>query len=179
MSLLFFKLTNEMNHNLIDPLISIGTLADKVGLSVSAIRKYEAAGLIIPHRTSSGHRMFSYEDLTRIYVIQHMIKDLGFNAEGIRRLQALLPCWDLLPCKKQIRDECQAFRDNSKPCWMMKNADCTLQGNECKSCIVYRFGSLCIEDIKELLYNKSDRQDPKTAMTEILNKKQDYKEEEK
>ncbi len=94
-----------MNHNLVDPLISIGTLADKVGLSVSAIRKYEVAGLIIPHRTNSGHRMFSYEDLTRIRVIQHMIKEIGFNAEGIRRLQALLPCWDLLPCKNKVRDE--------------------------------------------------------------------------
>jgi len=162
-----------MNHNLIDPLISIGALADKVGLSVSAIRKYEVAGLIIPHRTSSGHRMFSYEDISRIRVIQHMIKELGFNAEGIRRLQALLPCWDLLPCEKKVRDECAAFRDNSKPCWMMKDANCTLQGNECRNCIVYRFGSLCIEDIKELLYNQSSGCDPKTAITEFLNRIQD------
>jgi DNA-binding transcriptional MerR regulator len=159
-----------MNHNLIDPLISIGALADKVGLSVSAIRKYEVAGLIIPHRTRSGHRMFSYEDISRIRFIQHMIKELGFNAEGIRRLQALLPCWDLLPCKKKVRNACQAFKDNSKPCWMIKDAHCTFQGNECRDCIVYRFGSLCIEDIKELLYNQSNDFDPKKAITEFLDK---------
>ena len=168
-----------MNHNLIDPLISIGALADKVGLSVSAIRKYEVAGLIIPHRTNSGHRMFSLEDITRIRAIQHMIKELGFNAEGIRRLQALLPCWDLLPCENKVRDECSAFRDNSKPCWMMKDAHCTLQGNECRNCIVYRFGSLCIEDIKQLLHNQTHMSDPKKTIIEILEKKQDYKEEEK
>jgi DNA-binding transcriptional MerR regulator len=168
-----------MNHNLIEPLISIGALADKVGLSVSAIRKYEVAGLIIPHRSPSGHRMFSYEDITRIQVIQHMIKELGFNTEGIRRLQALLPCWGLLPCEKKVRDECPAFRDNSKPCWMMMDAHCTLQGNECRNCIVYRFGSLCIEDIKELLHNQTHMSDPKKTIIEILEKKQDYKEVEK
>jgi len=168
-----------MNHNLIDPLISIGALADKVGLSVSAIRKYEVAGLIIPHRTNAGHRMFSLEDITRIRVIQHMIKEIGFNTEGIRRLQALLPCWDLLPCEKKVRDKCPAYRDNSKPCWMMMDAHCSLQGNECRDCIVYRFGSLCIEDIKELLHNQSNVSDPRTAITEFLDKKQHYKEEEK
>jgi DNA-binding transcriptional MerR regulator len=168
-----------MNHNLIDPLISIGALAEKVGLSVSAIRKYEVAGLIIPHRTNSGHRLFSFEDITRIRVIQHMIKELGFNAEGIRRLQALLPCWDLLPCEKKIRDECPAYRDNSKPCWMMKDAHCTLQGNECRDCVVYRFGSLCIEDIKGLLHNQAQVSDPKKTIIDFLDKKQDYKKEEK
>lgn len=154
-------------------------MADKVGLSVSAIRKYEVAGLIIPHRTDSGHRMFSYEDIFRIRVIQHMIKKLGFNTEGIRRLQALLPCWDILPCKKKVRNRCSAFKDNTKPCWMMKETDCTLRRNECRDCIVYRFGSLCIEDIKELLYNQSPVSDPKKTIMEILDKKQDYQEEKK
>jgi len=163
-----------MNRDILDPLISIGILAEKVGLSVSAIRKYEVAGLIIPHRTNSGHRMFSYEDITRIQVIQHMIKDIGFNTEGIRRLQALLPCWDLLPCDDMVRDNCAAFRDNTKPCWMMKDAHCTVQGNECRICIVYRFGSLCAEDIKELLHNQTSGYDPKTALTEFLDKKRDF-----
>ena len=160
-----------MNHNLIDPLIPIGALADKVGLSVSAIRKYEVAGLIISRRTSSGHRMFSYEDIIRIRVIQHMLRGLGFNTEGIRRLQALLPCWDLLPCEKNIRDECQAFRDNSIPCWMMKDAHCTLQSNECRNCNVYRFGSLCIENIKELLHNQSNSGDIKLVIEKYIDKR--------
>jgi DNA-binding transcriptional MerR regulator len=162
-----------------DPLISIGTLAEKIGLSVSAIRKYEVAGLIIPHRTNSGHRMFSYEDITRIQVIQHMIKELGFNTEGIRRLQALLPCWNLLPCDKKIRDDCLAFKDKTKPCWLMKDAHCTLQGNECRDCIVYRFGTLCIEDIKELLYNQPSGCDPTKSIKQLLHNKLDNKKEEK
>ncbi len=162
-----------MNHDTLDPVISIGTLAKKVGLSVSAIRKYEEEGLIIPHRTDSGHRMFSYEDISRIQIIQHMIKKLGFNIEGIRRMQALIPCWNLLPCTESERQSCIAYSDNTKPCWLIKEAHCSLQGNECRKCEVYRFGSMCAEDIKELIYNKN--KDQSKLISELLNKKLEFK----
>jgi len=162
-----------MDYDILDPVISIGILAEKVGLSVSAIRKYEDEGLIISHRTNAGHRMFCYEDISRIQTIQHMIKELGFNIEGIRRMQALLPCWDSLPCKKIIRDNCHAFLDNSKPCWMVKDAHCTLQGNKCRQCVVYRFGSLCAEDIKELLHHTSDDGYQSESVYKLLEKKKD------
>jgi len=141
-----------MNNDSLDPVISIGTLARKVGLSVSAIRKYEEEGLIISHRSDSGHRLFSYEDIERLRTIQHLLKKLGFNIEGIRRMEAILPCWDLLPCNKNMRDTCLAFKGSTKPCWMMKDAHCTLRGNECRKCTVYRFGTLYIEKIKELVH---------------------------
>jgi hypothetical protein len=145
-----------MNNNSLDPVISIGTLAKKVGLSVSAIRKYEEEGLIISHRIHSGHRLFSFEDIERLQTIQHLIKNLGFNIEGIRRMEAILPCWDLLPCNEEIRDSCLAFKGSTKPCWMLKDAHCTLKGNECRKCDVYRFGTLYTESIKELLHKSSD-----------------------
>ena len=68
-----------------DPVISIGVLAQKVGLSVSAVRKYENEGLVIAHRTDSGRRLFSLEDIKRVRNIQHLIQDLGLNIAGIRR----------------------------------------------------------------------------------------------
>ena len=80
----------EARHEIEDPVISIGVLAQKVGLSVSAVRKYEAEGLIIAHRTASGHRLFSPEDISRVRNVHHMIQDSGLNVEGIRRMQALL-----------------------------------------------------------------------------------------
>ena len=163
-----------MSHNILDPVISIGTLANKVGLSVSAIRKYEEEGLIIPHRSESGHRMFSFEDISRIQTIQHLVKNVGFNFEGIRRLQALLPCWNLLPCNhdeciNRAEGQCPAYNDNTRPCWMINEAHCTLQGNECRICIVYRFGTLCVEDIKEIIYDQNNN--PINAIKSIVNKK--------
>ena len=146
-----------MNNNSLDTVISIGTLAKKVGLSVSAIRKYEEEGLIISHRSDSGHRLFSYEDIERLRTIQHLIKNLGFNIEGIRRMEAILPCWDLLPCSEDVRDNCLAFKGSTKPCWMIKDAHCTLQGNECRKCSVYRFGTLHTEGIKLVFQSSNDK----------------------
>jgi MerR family transcriptional regulator/heat shock protein HspR len=163
----------EPNHQLSDPVMSIGRLAEKVGLSVSAVRKYENECLIIAHRTASGHRLFSHEDISRIRNIQRMIQDLGLNIEGIRRLQALLPCWDLLPCSPQKRAECPAFQDNSRPCWMIKGLDCTpSHGNECRQCVVYRFGSLCTEQIKSVVYDQGGSHDASAAIRELVDRKQ-------
>ena len=168
-----------MNSEIMEPIISIGTLADKVGLSVSAIRKYEEEGLIISHRTDSGHRLFCFEDIERIHTIQYMIKELGFNIEGIRRMQALLPCWDLLPCNQKTRNNCHAYSDKTKSCWMIKDALCTSQGNICRECIVYRFGTLCVEDLKELLHNQTRNHEYSKAITELMDKKRNSQKEEK
>ena len=164
-------------HEIDDPVISIGVLAQRVGLSVSAVRKYENEGLVIAHRTDSGHRLFSHEDISRVRNIQHMIQELGLNIEGIRRMQALLPCWDLFPCSDQTRKRCPAYPDNTRPCWMIKGLDCAPQGNECRQCVVYRFGSLCTEDIKRLLHEQNDVQDAGTAIRGLLDRKRRSREE--
>jgi MerR family transcriptional regulator/heat shock protein HspR len=166
------------HHEIEDPLISIGVLAQRVGLSVSAVRKYENEGLIIAHRTPSGHRLFSHEDISRVRNIQHLIQDLGLNIEGIHRVQALLPCWDLLPCTAETRRSCPAYEDSTRPCWMIKGLDCAPQGNECRGCAVYRFGSLCTEDIKQLLHDENDVQDAGAAIQELMQRKRYSTEEE-
>lgn len=162
-----------MNYDILDPVITIGTLAKKVGMSVSAIRKYEDAGLLISHRKDSQHRLFSYEDITRINTIKFLIKELGINIEGIRRMQAMLPCWNMLKCDRtngnDCSKDCSAHHDSSKPCWMIKDAHCTLQGNECRECIVYRFGSLCTEKIKDVVH--CDSSDQESLIHNLLNKR--------
>ena len=160
-----------------DPVISIGVLAQKVGLSVSAVRKYENEGLIIAHRTDSGHRLFSLEDIRRVRNIQHMIQDLGLNIQGIRRMQALLPCWDLRPCDSETRRVCPSFNDNTQPCWMMKGLDCAPQGNECRCCIVYRLGSLCTQDIKRVLHDHNGTGNGDDAIRELVQRLKDKREE--
>jgi DNA-binding transcriptional MerR regulator len=162
-------------QGLSDPVITIGVLADRVGLSVSAIRKYEEEGLLISHRRGSKHRLFSFEDIERIQAFQHMLKDLGFNIEGIRRMQALLPCWDLQPCSRVVRDRCQASRDNTRPCWMMKNGHCKDNGGECRVCDVYRFGTQCTADIKELLHERMSGKARSAAMKKLMEKKRERK----
>jgi MerR family transcriptional regulator/heat shock protein HspR len=157
-----------------DPIMAIGTVADKLGISVSAIRKYEAEGLIIAHRAKSGHRLFSLEDVDRLRIIQHMIQDVGLNIEGIRRIQAFLPCWQILPCESKEKDNCPVMEDDSRPCWTIKNSVCTQASPEkCRTCIVYRFGSQCTEDIRQLVHGKNNTEDIREQIKTIMDNK-DY-----
>lgn len=160
-----------------DPVISIGVLAQRVGLSVSAVRRYESEGLIIPHRTSSGRRLFSHQDISRIQNIQRLIQDSGLNIEGIRRMQALLPCWDLLPCSSETCKSCPAYNAGTRPCWMVKGGACSADENQCRQCVVYRFGSLCTEEIKRLVHDQDDIQDSSMAMRQLMDRRRRSQEE--
>jgi len=135
-----------------EPLISIGTAAKKTGLSASAIRKYEREGLLLLFRTTSGRRLLSQADVNRIMNIQHLVNRLGLNMEGIRRLLAILPCWKMKPCSPKQRDNCPAYVDCAKPCWMLAKHGCADAGNHCRDCAVYRQGVYFADDIKPLLH---------------------------
>jgi len=50
----------ESDVNLNEPVMSIGVAANIAGLSESALRKYETAGLIIFHRTSTRRRVLLF-----------------------------------------------------------------------------------------------------------------------
>jgi len=133
--------------------LSIGTAAKITGLSESSLRKYEAAGLVIFDRTESGHRRLSQEDLIRINLIQHFIKNKGLNLEGIRRLWALIPCWELKECSQEARSTCPVQQGANDPCWTLFSEEGGCDGLQCRSCEVYRMSASCTEDIKGLMLN--------------------------
>ena len=168
---------SQVHHEIDDPVISIGVLAQRVGLSVSAVRRYETEGLIIAHRSVSGRRLYSHQDISRVQNIQHLIQDSGLNIEGIRRMQALLPCWDLLPCSAEMCKSCSAYRAGSRPCWMVKGAACTAKESQCRQCEVYRWGSLCTEEIKGLLHDQTVSQDSSAAVRQLMDRKKRSREE--
>lgn len=70
--------------------LTIGDLARRTGLSVSAIRFYETKGLISPMRNKGGQRRFARADLRRISFIM-IAQQLGFSLEAIGAQLALLP----------------------------------------------------------------------------------------
>ena len=164
----FFEKVRENFHNLglkvfdgdpgndgidFQPVISIGTAASMVGLSVSALRKYEREGLLIFYRSESGRRLLSYSDLKRIKMIQQLINQIGLNIEGIRRLLALLPCWDLKPCSPEEKEKCLAYTDPVSPCWMLDDSVCSRRGADCRVCGVYRGGAYCAEAMKSIVHH--------------------------
>lgn len=70
--------------------ISIGELASRTGLSVSAIRYYEARGLVQPFRSVGRQRRFLRSDIRRLSFIR-IAQQLGLSIEGIAAELAKLP----------------------------------------------------------------------------------------
>jgi MerR family redox-sensitive transcriptional activator SoxR len=62
--------------------ISIGEVAARTGLAVSAIRFYEERGLVRPDRDAGGRRTFARADIRRLSVIM-VAQRLGFSLAEI------------------------------------------------------------------------------------------------
>ena len=70
--------------------LSIGQLAERTGLSVSAIRFYEAEGLVSAERNAGGQRRFLRSDIRRLSFVL-IAQQFGFTIEGIRSQLKTLP----------------------------------------------------------------------------------------
>jgi DNA-binding transcriptional MerR regulator len=65
----------------------IRTVAQLTDLSPRRIRAWETQyGLIRPHRTDGGHRLFSQEDVDRLLWIKRMVQERGLSLQGVKRL---------------------------------------------------------------------------------------------
>jgi MerR family redox-sensitive transcriptional activator SoxR len=73
-----------------DMQLTIGELARRTGLSVSAIRFWEEKGLVEALRTRGGQRRFLRSDIRRLSFAL-IAQQLGFSLEAIGRELAVLP----------------------------------------------------------------------------------------
>lgn len=73
-----------------DDVLTIGDLAARTGLSVSAIRFYEAKGLVQSFRSSGGQRRFLRSDIRRLSFAL-IAQQLGFTVPQIAAELAQLP----------------------------------------------------------------------------------------
>jgi DNA-binding transcriptional MerR regulator len=64
--------------------LSIGDVAEQIGLSFRTIRYYDQVGLAVPSaRTKGGHRLYTDDDVARLRLIMKM-KPLDFTLEEMR-----------------------------------------------------------------------------------------------
>ena len=61
----------------------IGEVASLYGISTDVLRYYESLGILVPHRSSNGYRIYRTEDLWCLNIIRDL-RDLGFSMEQIR-----------------------------------------------------------------------------------------------
>ncbi|MGB3246433.1 MAG: redox-sensitive transcriptional activator SoxR [Sulfitobacter sp.] len=70
--------------------LTIGALAKRTGLAVSAIRYYEAQGLIQPWRNTGGQRRFGRADIRRLSFVM-IAQQFGFTLPQIKEQLDRLP----------------------------------------------------------------------------------------
>ncbi|WP_136441274.1 redox-sensitive transcriptional activator SoxR [Pacificoceanicola onchidii] len=78
--------------------LTIGDVAERVGLATSAIRHYEAEGLVFPARSASGQRLFARSDIRRLSFVL-IAQQLGFTLAEIKTQLDGLP-HDRAPTKR-------------------------------------------------------------------------------
>lgn len=88
--------------------LSIGALAARTGLAVSAIRYYEAQGLLAPWRNAGGQRRFQRADIRRLSFVM-IAQQFGFTLPDIRALLDGLP-GGRTPTRDDWAALAQAFR---------------------------------------------------------------------
>jgi MerR family transcriptional regulator, redox-sensitive transcriptional activator SoxR len=70
--------------------LSIGEVADRTGVSVSALRFYEARGLIASQRSGGGQRRYAREVLRRVAFVR-VAQQVGLSLDDVRAALASLP----------------------------------------------------------------------------------------
>ena len=121
-----------------EPVLAIGLAANKLGVSPETLRLYEREGLVISYRTGTGRRLYSPNDLVWIACIRGQINEKKLNIAGIKRLLALIPCWDIKPCSTEDRNDCPAYLANDKVCCEHTDVPAICSFENCRLCHVYK-----------------------------------------
>jgi MerR family transcriptional regulator, redox-sensitive transcriptional activator SoxR len=127
--------------------LTIGDLADRSGLAVSAIRFYETHGIVRPLRNQGGHRRYGKADLRRLSFTL-IAQRLGFPLAEIARHLSGLPA-DRAPDRQDWTRIATVFRaDIAQRIAALQKLSDTLDG-----CI----GCGCLSLDRCALYNPGDR----------------------
>ncbi|NLE76750.1 MAG: MerR family transcriptional regulator [Chloroflexi bacterium] len=118
------------------PLYTISTAAELLGIHPRTLRLYEQARLMRPARRNN-RRLYTNHDLKWAMAIRLLIHEKGLNQEGLRRLLATIPCWEILHCPPEQTALCAAYQNMGKACWELASEDCANGHQECYRCEVY------------------------------------------
>jgi MerR family transcriptional regulator, copper efflux regulator len=88
------------------PLLGIGELARRAGVSVRVIRHYDAQGLLVSARAANGYRLFPESAVGQVRQIQRLI-GTGFSLAEIRRFP---DCMRLVEGAQMCPDTTEAHR---------------------------------------------------------------------
>lgn len=107
-----------MDINLPDKLYySIGEVATAFGVNSSLIRFWEKEFEIIsPKKDTKGSRKFSVDDVKKLQLIYHLVKEQGFTLEGARQRlkdekQKTLSTFEIVAKLEKVKRELVALKE--------------------------------------------------------------------
>ncbi|MCP4820226.1 MAG: redox-sensitive transcriptional activator SoxR [Shimia sp.] len=127
--------------------LTIGQIADRTGLAISAIRYYEEQGLVFPDRTDTGQRRYARSDIRRLSFVM-ITQSMGFSIAEIRTALSRLPD-KRTPTKADWENLSALFRSELDA----RIAQMTALRDKLDGCI----GCGCLSLTNCALYNKDDR----------------------
>lgn len=84
-------------------LLTIGQVAQRTGVSTSALRFYEREGLVVPvARTSTGYRLYDDERVARVRFLRQA-QQLGLSLTEVAELLSAVDFDDPLPTRERLR----------------------------------------------------------------------------
>lgn len=134
-----------------DPILTIGTVAQKLNVAVQTVRLYEKQGLVVPSRSKSKQRLYSLHELERLQCIRKMITEKKMNIQGIKRMLSLLPCWEFMGGLDRDCRDCPGYYEAIGPCWSLPRVGQKCKTTDCRTCAVYRMEINC-EKMKQIIY---------------------------
>ena len=137
------------------PIYSIGSAARKLGVSVHTLRLYEREGLMLSFKTPTKRRLYSESDIERLKCIRRAITEEKIGIAGIRHLQAMIPCWEIVQCAKERREACPAYHGHEAGCWTYNYSTASCSVADCRHCAVYRLSTDC-SAIKDFIVRHSE-----------------------
>ncbi len=104
------------------------------GLSASTLRKYEALGLVLPYKESSGHRLYSQQDIAWLLLLRTYFERTGRTPSSLGDLLAIVPFQDI---RHAVLGEPCAVRNTDSVCWLV-HADDPAWRRKCRDCPGYQ-----------------------------------------
>ncbi len=141
-----------------EPVLTIGTVAKMLNVAVQTLRLYEQEGLILPHKTETGRRMYSAHDVERLRCIRKLITEDRLNICGIQKLFSLIPCWEFKGGLDEECRQCPAYYETIGPCWNLETVGNKCMGQNCRECPVYRMNLSC-NKMKAVLFGNQRPED--------------------
>ena len=148
-----------------EPVLTIGAVAQQLGIAVQTVRMYAEEGLVLPHKSRGGRRMFSLHDLDRLRTVRRMIADYGLSIRGTKQLLAMIPCWEYRGGFDDDCRRCPVYTENVGPCWSVKDVGHKCLYEDCRDCAVYRL-PLDFDQLKQTIHGPARSRQPAASWSE-------------